>query len=128
MDTNQPTPKTIDEYIAGFSPDVQAILQQIRATIREEAPEARETIKYQMPTFVLNGNLVYFAAFKKHIGFYPTPTGTEHFQKEISGYKAGKGSIQFPLSEPMPFELIREIVRFRVEESREAAEAKKRKK
>ncbi len=128
MEVSQSAPKTIDEYIAGFPRDVQAILQQIRATIREEAPEAREAIKYQMPTFVLNGNLVHFAAFKKHIGFYPTPTGTEHFQKEIAGYKAGKGSIQFPLSEPIPFELIREIVKFRVRESREEAEAKRKKK
>lgn len=128
MEANQSTPKTIEEYIAGFPPDVQAILQQIRATIREEAPEAQEAIKYQIPTFVLNGNVVHFAAFKKHIGFYPTPTGTKHFQQELSGYKAAKGSIQFPLSEPIPFDLIREIVRFRVEESREAAEAKRKKK
>jgi uncharacterized protein YdhG (YjbR/CyaY superfamily) len=128
METSQSTPKTIDEYIAGFPPDVQTLLQQIRATIREEAPEAQEAIKYQIPTFVLDGNLVHFAAFKKHIGFYPTPTGTEHFQRELSGYKAAKGSIQFPLSEPIPFDLIREIVRFRVEESRERAEAKKKKK
>jgi len=128
MEANQSTPKTIEEYIAGFPPDVQAILQQIRATIREEAPEAQEAIKYQIPTFVLNGNLVHFAAFKKHIGFYPTPTGTEHFQAQLSGYKVAKGTIQFPLSEPIPFDLIREIVRFRVEESREAAEAKRKKK
>ncbi len=126
MDTM--TPKTIDEYIAGFPDDVQQILQKIRVTIRDVAPDAEETIKYQIPTFTLKGNLVHFAAFKKHIGFYPTPTGTEAFQKELSVYKGGKGSVQFPLDEPIPFDLIRRIVEFRVQENLEKAEARRKKK
>jgi uncharacterized protein YdhG (YjbR/CyaY superfamily) len=105
--------KDIDEYIAGFPKEIQDMLQQIRATIRKVAPEAEEAIKYAIPTFVLNGkNLVHFAAFKNHIGFYPTPTGIESFQKELSKYKQGKGSVQFPLDEPMPLNLITEIVKF----------------
>ena len=128
MNTQQPKPKNIDEYIAGFPPEVQEILQQIRATIREEAPDAAETISYQMPTFTLHGNLVHFGAFKQHIGFYPTPTGTEKFQAEIAGYQGGKGSIQFPLDKPMPFDLIRAIVKFRVQENLDKAAAKKQKK
>ena len=112
----QAPPADIDAYIAGFPPEVQAILQQIRAIVREEAPEARETISYQMPTFVLRKNLVHFAAFKNHIGFYPTPSGTEAFQAELAAYQGGKGSIRFPLDQPIPYELIRRIVRFRVAE------------
>src|SRR5438105_4226291 len=103
MKIDQDVPRTIDEYIAGFPPDVQAILQKIRLTIRKAAPAAEETIKYQMPTFTLNGNLVYFAAFKKHIGFYPIPTGVEKFKQELSAYKTAKGSVQFPLDQPMPY-------------------------
>ena len=86
--------------------------------IKEEAPNAEEAIKYAIPTFVHNGNLVHFAAFKNHIGFYPTPSGTAKFKKQLEKYKAGKGSIQFPLDEPIPYDLITEIVKFRVEESR----------
>jgi uncharacterized protein YdhG (YjbR/CyaY superfamily) len=108
--------KTIDEYIAGFPEDVQTILQKIRATIAKAAPDAEETIKYQIPTFVLKGNLVHFAAYKSHIGFYPAPAGTEKFQKELTRYKSGKGSVQFPLDEPIPYELIAKIVKFRVKE------------
>jgi uncharacterized protein YdhG (YjbR/CyaY superfamily) len=105
--------KDIDEYIAGFPKEIQDMLQQIRVTIRKVTPEAEEAIKYAIPTFVLNGkNLVHFAAFKNHIGFYPTPTGIESFQKELSKYKQGKGSVQFPLDEPMPLNLITEIVKF----------------
>jgi uncharacterized protein YdhG (YjbR/CyaY superfamily) len=89
--TDQIPPKTIDDYIAGFPGDVQAILQQIRRTIRQAAPDAQEKISYQMPTFTLNGNLIHFAAFKNHIGLYPTPTGIEEFKKELSGYEGGKG-------------------------------------
>jgi uncharacterized protein YdhG (YjbR/CyaY superfamily) len=92
--------------------------------VRKAAPKAEETIKYQMPTFTLNGNLVHFAAFKKHIGFYPTPTGTKEFQKELSIYEGAKGSVQFPLDEPVPFGLISEIVRFRAKENLARAEAK----
>jgi len=112
-------PNTIDEYIDGFPVEIQRILQKIRMTIKEAAPEAEETIKYAIPTFVLNGNLVHFAAFKNHIGFYPIPTGIEAFKKELSVYKQGKGSIQFPLDQPMPLNLITRIVKFRVKENTE---------
>lgn len=111
------TPKTIDEYIAGFPADVREILQKIRMTIQEAAPEAQEKISYQMPTFYLKGNLVHFAAFKEHIGFYPVPTGIEKFKKELSVYKQGKGSVQFPLDRPIPYGLITKIVKFRVKEN-----------
>ena len=124
MTMDKKIPKDIDEYIAGFPPEVQQILEHIRATIKAAAPEAQETISYQMPTFTLKGNLVHFAAFKKHIGFYPTPSGTEQFQQQISGYKAAKGSIQFPLDKPIPYDLISEIVNFRVQENLAKAEAK----
>ena len=119
---------TIDDYIAGFPEQIQVILQQIRMIVREVAPEAKETIKYQMPTFTLKGNLVHFAAFKNHIGFYPTPTGIETFQKELSPYKGAKGSVRFPLDQPIPFDLIKQIVAFRVEEELEKAVAKGKKK
>lgn len=129
MKTNPKAPKTIDDYIAGFPKDIQAILQKIRRTIRKAAPDAEETISYQMPTFTLKGHyLVYFAAHKNHIGFYPTPSGTEKFQKELAVYKGGKGSIRFPLDQPIPFDLITKIVRFRVKESLAAAAAKGKKK
>jgi uncharacterized protein YdhG (YjbR/CyaY superfamily) len=128
MKTDSTAPQTIDEYIAGFPPDIQAILEKIRGTIREAAPGAQEAISYQMPTFTLNGNLVHFAAFKKHIGFYPTPTGTEKFQDELSAYKGAKGSVQFPLDQPIPYALIRRIVEFRVEENLERAKARRQKK
>jgi uncharacterized protein YdhG (YjbR/CyaY superfamily) len=127
MNTDQPTPTNIDQYITAFPPDVQAILQQIRQTIREEAPDATEAISYQMPTFKLKGNLVHFAAFKNHIGFYPTPSGTAQFQKELAPYQHAKGSIRFPLDEPIPYDLIRAIVRFRVQEEQEKAAAKQKK-
>ena len=124
MKTKQTAPSTIDEYIAGFPSEVQAILQKIRLTIRKAAPDAEETISYQMPTFTLHGNLVHFAAFKHHIGFYPTPTGTEKFQKELATYKGGKGSVQFPLEQPIPYGLITKIVKFRVKENAAKAAAK----
>ena len=124
MKPNQTAPQNIDEYIAGFPPDIQEILQKIRTTIRKAAPKAGETIKYQMPTFTLNGNLVHFAAFKRHIGFYPTPTGTREFQKELSIYKGAKGSVQFPLDRPIPFGLISKIVKFRAKENLARAKAK----
>lgn len=128
MDTNKTTPKNIDEYIAGFPDNIQEILEKIRKTIREAAPDSEEAISYQMPTFRLYGNLVHFAAFKNHIGFYPTPTGTEKFQKELSAYKGAKGSVQFPLDKPIPYDLIRDIVRFRVGENMEKAVGKGKKK
>jgi uncharacterized protein YdhG (YjbR/CyaY superfamily) len=124
MRADQTTPKTIDEYIASFPREIREILEKIRTTIRKAAPEAEEAIKYQMPTFTLKGNLVHFAAFKKHIGFYPTPTGTKEFQKELSVYKGGKGSVRFPLDKPIPFDLISEIVKFRVKENLERADRK----
>jgi len=117
MRTDQTAPKTIDEYIADFPQDIQEILEKIRMTIREAAPEAEETIKYRIPTFTLKGNLVHFAAFKKHIGFYPEPTGMEAFKDELSVYEGAKGSVQFPLDQPIPYDLISRIVEFRVKEN-----------
>ncbi len=128
MKTNRPAPRNIDEYIAGFPQDVQEILEKVRLTIRKAAPDAEETISYQMPTFTLKGNLVHFAAHTKHIGFYPTPTGIEKFKKELSVYEGAKGSVKFPLDEPIPFELISKIVKFRVKENLARAAAKEKKK
>jgi uncharacterized protein YdhG (YjbR/CyaY superfamily) len=108
---------TIDEYIATFPIEIQAILQEVRATINTAAPQAEERISYQMPTFALNGNLVHFAAFKHHIGFYPTPSGISAFAAELSSYESAKGSVRFPLDRPIPYDLIRKIVLFRVEEN-----------
>lgn len=127
MKPDQTAPKSIDAYIAGYPPDVQEILEKIRLTIRKAAPDAQETIKYRLPTFTLKGNLVHFGAFKKHIGFYPTSTGTDKFKKELSIYEGAKGSIRFPLDRPMPFALIRKIVKFRVKENLERAKAKQKK-
>ena len=127
MRTDKTAPKDIDEYIAGFPPDVQKILEKIRQTIRTAAPGAEEIIKYQIPTFALKGNLVHFAAFKKHIGFYPAPTGIEKFKNELSVYERAKGSVKFPLDRPIPFNLISKIVKFRVKENLERAEAKVKK-
>jgi uncharacterized protein YdhG (YjbR/CyaY superfamily) len=124
MKTAQPAPKTIDEYIAGFPPEVQVILQKIRLTIRKAAPGAEETISYQMPTFAQHGNLVHFAAFKNHIGFYPVPSGIEQFKQELAVYQQGKGSVQFPLDQPIPYTLISKIVKFRVKENAAKAAAK----
>lgn len=126
MKTANGSPKNIDEYIAGFPRDVQEILKQIRTTIKKVAPDAEEAIKYQIPTFVLNGNLVHFAAFKNHIGFYPTPSGIEEFKDELSRYEGAKGSVQFPIDKPIPFSLIQKIVTFRVKEARAKSTAKKR--
>jgi len=125
MRTKQTAPKDIDEYIAGFPNDVQEILDKIRMTIRKAAPDAEETISYQIPTFTLKGRyLVYFAAYKKHIGLYPAPRGIEEFKEELSVYEGGKGTVRFPLDKPIPFDLIRKIVKFRVKESLERAQAK----
>ncbi len=114
MDGKKGQPTTIDEYIAQFPEDVQHILVRIRAVIRESAPEAVEKISYRMPGFYLNGNLVWFAAYQRHIGFYPGSSGIEAFKEELSAYKGARGSVQFPLHEPMPYQLISEIVKFRV--------------
>ena len=127
MKTAQASPESIDEYIAGFPPEVQEVLEQVRTTIREAAPDAEGAIKYQLPTFRLNGNLVHFGAFKTHIGFYPTPSGIGAFKDELSPYETAKGSVQFPLDEPMPYQLIHRIVEFRVNETLEKGMAKKKK-
>jgi uncharacterized protein YdhG (YjbR/CyaY superfamily) len=120
------TPENIDEYIAGFPKDVQKILKEMRAAIRKAAPEAEEKISYAIPTFALKGNLVHFAAFKNHIGFYPAPRGIEAFKKELSKYEGGKGTIQFPIDQPLPLALIRKIVKFRVKDNLERAKLKKK--
>jgi len=125
---NKTPPQNIDEYIALFPKDVQEILEKIRVTIKKAAPTAQETINYQMPTFTLHGNLVHFAAYKNHIGFYPTPSGIENFKKELSVYEGAKGSVKFPLDKPIPYTLIGKIVKFRVKETLKKAEAKNRKK
>jgi Uncharacterized conserved protein len=109
--------KDIDEYIQSFPPDVQKILELFRKVIHENAPEAEEAISYGMPTFKLNGNLVHFAAFEHHIGFYPTPSGIEAFKEELAPYKHAKGSVQFPLDKPIPYDLVKRIVRCRVKEA-----------
>jgi uncharacterized protein YdhG (YjbR/CyaY superfamily) len=119
---------SIDAYIATFPVEIQGILQEIRATIKAAAPEAEEKISYQMPTFFLNGNLIHFAAFKHHIGLYPTPNGVEAFAQELSQYKGAKGSVQFPLDQPMPLDLISRIVKYRIAANLEKAENKSAKK
>lgn len=128
MEESKITPETIDEYISKFSPDIQEILSKLRQVIRASAPSAEEKISYQMPTFALHGNLVHFAAYKHHIGFYPAPSGIDAFKEELSKYKGAKGSVQFPLNEPLPYELIGKIVKFRVAENIEKAESKLKKK
>ena len=128
MAAKRPIAKNIDEYIAGFPQDVQQVLEKIRATIRKAAPDAKEAINYGIPTFTLNGNLVHFAAFKNHIGFYPAPSGIEQFKDELSAYELAKGSVQFPLDQKIPYGLITKIVKFRVKENlQKPAKGKKRK-
>jgi uncharacterized protein YdhG (YjbR/CyaY superfamily) len=112
-------PENIDQYIKGFPNDIQGILEQIRTTIQNAAPNAKEKISYAMPAFEQNGILVYFAAFKNHIGLYALPSGHEAFKEELSLYKTGKGSVQFPLNKPIPYDLISQIVKFRVKENLE---------
>jgi uncharacterized protein YdhG (YjbR/CyaY superfamily) len=115
---------SIDEYIATFPEVTQKILEELRATIKASAPEAEEKISYQMPTFALKGNLVHFAAWKNHIGFYPTSSGTQAFKHELSIYEGAKGSVKFPIEKPLPLELISRIVKFRVAENLKSAEKK----
>ena len=115
----------IDAYIASFPEHIQALLQALRAAIRAAAPDAEEKISYQMPTFALHGNLVHFAAHPHHIGFYPAPSGIAAFAEELAPYKSSKGAVQFPLDQPLPLDLIRRIVEFRVEENRAAAQARR---
>lgn len=109
--------KDIDDYISSFPAETQKLLEQVRTEIRKAAPDAKETINYGIPTFTLKGNLVHFAAFKNHIGFYPTPSGISAFKKDLSAFENAKGSVKFPSDKPMPFDLIRKIVQFRVAES-----------
>ncbi len=109
--------KNIDDYIATFPKNVQHTLRELRSAIKESAPEAEETISYGMPTFKLNGNLVHFAAYEKHIGFYPTPSAILAFKEELSIYKQSKGAVQFPIDGPIPLDIVREIVRFRIKEN-----------
>lgn len=117
--------QNIDEYISIQTPEVQILLEQMRQTIKNAAPEAEEVISYNMPAFKYHGMLVYFAAYKNHIGFYATPTGHSEFKEELSVYKQGKGSVQFPLNQDLPLELISRIVKFRVEENLKKKSAKK---
>jgi len=111
--------KDIDSYIGSFPPEVQELLNQLRSAIRKAAPEAEETINYSIPTYKLNGNLVHFAGYKNHIGFYPAPSGIEAFKDELAAYGGAKGSVKLPVDKPLPLELITRIVRFRVEENLE---------
>ena len=124
MKENKIVFESIDEYILQFPAEVQEILQTLRKVIKESAPDAEEKISWQMPTFALNGNLVHFAAFKNHIGFYPAPSGIEAFKHELSEYKSAKGSVQFSIEKPLPYELIRNIVKFRVAENMKLAKGK----
>jgi uncharacterized protein YdhG (YjbR/CyaY superfamily) len=117
MERKRKRANTIDEYIAAFPKEIQDILQKLRQTIKDSAPQAQEAISYQIPTFKLNGNLVHFAAFKDHIGFFPTSSGVAAFKKELSAYKTSKGTIRFPLDKPVPFDLVRKIVKYRVNEN-----------
>ena len=124
---NQTSSRDVDNYIAGFPPDIRMILEKVRATIRKAAPDAKEIINYGIPTFTLHGNLVHYAGFKTHIGFYPTPGGIEKFKDELSAYKTAKGSVQFPLDRKIPYALISDIVKFRVQENMgKAAKGKKK--
>lgn len=119
-------PQTIDSYIAGFAPDIQAILQKIRTTIKQAAPNAQEVISYQIPAFKLHGQLVYFAAFKQHIGFYPPVTGGDQgLMKSVAVYAGPKGNLQFPLDAPIPYALITKIVKLRVKQNVAKSKAKK---
>ena len=115
----------IDAYIESFPENVQKLLKQMRATIAKAAPGAEEVIRYAIPTFILNGNLVHFAGFKNHIGFYPAPSGIEAFKKEIAPYEAGKGTLQFPFDKPLPLGLVTKIVKYRVAQNLEKSKSKK---
>lgn len=126
MATNQSGTDAVDEYISIFPGEVQQILRQLRWTIRDTAPDAQEAISYGIPTFKQDGNLVHFAAYKDHIGFYPTPSGIEEFHDELALYETTKGSIKFPLDESLPLDLIRKIVHFRMKENKQKAAAKKK--
>jgi uncharacterized protein YdhG (YjbR/CyaY superfamily) len=128
MALDKTTPKDMDEYIASFPNDIRETLEKIRRTIRAAAPDAKETIKYGIPTFTLYGNLLSFAAYKKHIGVYPAPRGTEDFNKKLSAYETEKSTVRFPLDKPIPYDLISQIVTFRVKDMSARAEVKGKKK
>ena len=119
-------PTNVDEYIAGFPKETQLILEQIRATIKKAAPQAEEVISYAMPAYKWNGMLLYFAAYAKHLGFYPTGSGIAAFKKELSVYKGAKGSVRFPLDKPIPLGLVSKIVKFRAAENLQKAKTKKK--
>jgi uncharacterized protein YdhG (YjbR/CyaY superfamily) len=117
MMANKKQINTIDEYISTFPKNIQELLQKMRQEIRRSAPDAKEAISYQIPTFKLNGNLVHFAAFKNHIGFFPASSGVSAFQKQLSPYSTSKGTVRFPIGKPIPYDLIRKIVKYRVKEN-----------
>jgi uncharacterized protein YdhG (YjbR/CyaY superfamily) len=127
MKSGQSVPKDIDEYIDGFPDDIRVILQRIRITIQKAAPQAEETISYRMPALRLEGILVYFAAFRKHVSFFPTSSGIKAFKRELSAYGGSKGTVRFPFDKRVPYGLISKVVKFRVRENSEKAEARKKK-
>ena len=127
MKTKRMPPRNVDEYIGGFSPEVRSILEKIRATIREAAPDAEEIISYQIPAFTLKGNLVYFAAFKNHIGFYPPVKGDETLERKVARYAGEKGNLKFPLDQPIPYDLISKIVELRVMQNTTSGTTKRKK-
>ena len=127
MNTKVPVAKDVDEYIKRYPAEVQPVLQKIRQTIKKTAPAAKEVISYQIPGYLLNGVLIYFAAFKNHISVYPAPRGNDAFKKELGAYKGGKGTVQFPIGEPVPYDLITRITKFRMNENERLAAAKKQK-
>ena len=128
MKADHMAPKNIDDYVASFSPEIQSILEKIRLTIRKAAPDAEEKISYRIPTFTLDGNLVHFAAFKKHIGFYPPVRGDEKLKKEITAYAGEKGNLRFPLDNRIPYALISKIVKVRVRENLAKTNMRRKKK
>ncbi|MDK2980171.1 MAG: hypothetical protein PWQ55_518 [Chloroflexota bacterium] len=128
MDSSKKPPQTIDEYMADFPAEVQAIMQRLRELVHEIAPEATEKIGYGIPTFVLGQNLVHFAGYEHHIGFYPSSSGIANFEQELKDYETSKGTVRFPLDKPIPYDLVRRITEFRVAENRARAQAKKNKK
>lgn len=126
MERKQPSPETVDAYIQRFPEDIRIKLEAIRATIKAVVPDAKEKISYQMPGFSFHGPLVYFAAFQNHIGFYPTPNGIEEFKSDLAKYRQGKGSVQFPVDQEMPLELIARITAYRAEENTRKEQERKK--
>lgn len=126
MKANQKVPGDIDEYISGFPSETREVLTKIRTVIRASAPEVEETISYHMPTFKFHGILVHFAAYKTHIGFYPTPSGIERYKKELSGYELSKGTVRFEFDKPIPYDLIQKITAFRARENLERMKRKRK--